>query len=191
MEGRPCLCCKIQSTPRQARLQDLCVYCYCSMCSDNPSLCFCSIIFPHHNGNVTHFLLLVVAHSHLHFASSKETRCGVCRLSPTHSSDSAAFQNQTPAFFFSPRSTQTQRHDTFLQKIASIVLKPLWRTLRQKKKKAAVFTLEQYNKAAAAKLVHDVSSEKITKNNCNCSWSEALAYSLVFFQVYYMDIFKT
>lgn len=100
MEGRPCLCCKIQSTPRQGRLQDLCVYCYCSMCSDNPRLCFCSIIFPHHNGNVTHFLLLMVAHSHLHFASSKETRCGVCRLSPTHSSDSAAFQNQTPAFFF-------------------------------------------------------------------------------------------
>lgn len=95
MDGRPCLCSKIQSTPRQTRLQELCVYGYCSMCSDNPRLCFCSIIPPHthtpphqhhhHNGNITHFLLLVVAYyipisTLLFLKTGLDVECAGCHL---------------------------------------------------------------------------------------------------------------
>lgn len=164
MEGRPCLCCTIQSTLKQARLQDLCMYCYCSMCSDNPCLCFWSIIFPHHIGNVTHFLLLMVAHSQLHFASSKVTRCGVCRLSPTHSSDSAAFQNQTAAIFSTlntdPTTHRVSAEDCQHCSEASVK--------NATTKKAAVFNLEQYNKAEQLN-VFTMDLQNITKNNCNCS----------------------
>lgn len=125
MGGKACLCSEIQSTLRQARLQAPCVYHYCSICSDNPSLCFYPIIFPHHNGNVNSFFSRSPVVSHSTFAVSKETGSGASSHLPTAAAAAAShqlFTNQTAAFI---RSAKTQRSTILQQQPASIVLKPL------------------------------------------------------------------